>query len=130
MQYSTFLQDLQGDSDEEKTDVDVELPGQEDSAHFKKSEIKYRSKESKEDAKLILNSLEKETSLLSLIPIAFNEDLEGEMQTFSLFVEKENSLQIIWEFILASFTFFGELEGISKCYYAEFIRLDKFYWLD
>ena len=38
MQYSTFLQDLQGDSDEEKntekTYVDVELPGQEDSAHF------------------------------------------------------------------------------------------------
>ena len=64
---------------------------------------------------------------LSLISIAFNEDFEGETQTFSLFVEKDNSLQIIWEFILASFRFFGEPEGISKCYYAEYIRLDKFF---
>ena len=132
MQYSTFLQDLQGDSEDEeknteKTYVDVEIPGQENSAHFKKFEIKFRNKESREDAKLILTSLEKEKLLLSLIPLAFNDNLEGEAQTFSLFVEKDNSLQIIWEFILASFRFFGEPEGISKCYYAEFIRLDKFF---
>ena len=68
MQYSTFLQDLQGDSEDEgknteKTYVDVEIPGQENSAHFKKFEIKHRSKESKKDAKLVLNSLEKETLL-------------------------------------------------------------------
>ena len=35
MQYSTFLRDLQGDSDKEKsienTDLNVELPGSEDS---------------------------------------------------------------------------------------------------
>ena len=71
--------------------------------------------------------MEKEKLLLSLIPLAFNDNLEGEAQTFSLFVEKDNSLQIIWEFILASFRFFGEPEGISKCYYAEYIRLDKFF---
>ena len=99
------------------------LPGQENSAHFKKFDTKFRNKESK----LILTSLEKESLLLSLIPIAFNEDLEGETQTFSLFVEKDTLLQIIWEFILASFRFFGEPEGISKCYYAEYIRLDKFF---
>ena len=131
MQYSTFLQDLQDDSEDEeknteKTYIDVEIPGQENSAHFKKFEIKFRNKESREDAKLVLTSLEKEKLLLSLIPLAFNDNLEGEAQTFSLFVEKDNSLQIIWEFILASFRFFGEPEGISKCYYAEYIRLDKF----
>ena len=71
--------------------------------------------------------MEKEKLLLSLIPLAFNDNLEGEAQTFSLFVEKDNSLQIIWEFILASFRFFGEPEGISKCCYAEFIHLDKFF---
>ena len=118
MQYSTFLQDLQGDSEDEeknteKTYVDVEIPGQENSSHFKKFEIKFRNKESREDAKLVLTSLEKEKLLLSLIPLAFNDNLEGEAQTFSLFLEKDNSLQIIWEFILASFRFFGEPEGIS-----------------
>ena len=46
---------MQRDSDEEKntekTYDDGELPGQEDSACFKKFEIKYRNKESKEDAR-------------------------------------------------------------------------------
>ena len=65
--------------------------------------------------------------LLDLIPIAFHEELEGELQTFSLFIEKEKSLNIIWEFILASFRFFGKPEGIAKCYFAEFKRLDKFF---
>ena len=95
MQYSTFLQDLQVDSDEEKstnnTYLNVELPGLEDSANFKRFEIKYREKESKEDAKLILNSLENEQLLLSLIPLVFNKDLEGEIQTCGLFAEKEGS---------------------------------------
>ena len=65
--------------------------------------------------------------MLDLIPIAFNEELEGELQTFSLFIEKEKSLNIIWEFILVSFRFFGEPEGIANCYFAEFKRLDKFF---
>ena len=34
---------------------------------------------------------------------------------------------MIWDFILVSFRFFGEPEGIAKCYYAEFKRLDKFF---
>ena len=70
--------------------------------------------------------LEKDELLLSLIPIAFNEDLEGEIQTFNIFIEKENSLQVIWVSILASFRLFGETEGIAKCYFAEFKTLDKF----
>ena len=81
--------------DEEKstnnTYLKVELPGIENSTNFKRFEIKYREKESKEDAKLILNSLENEQLLFSLIPLAFNEDLKGEIKTFSLFAEKEGS---------------------------------------
>ena len=95
MQYSLLL-DLQGDSDEDKfnenTDLNVELPDSEDSAHFKRFEIKCRDKESKEEVKTVLNSLEKEPMLLSLIPLAFNKDLEGESQAFSLLVEKDCSL--------------------------------------
>ena len=36
-------------------------------------------------------------------------------------------MNMIWDFILISFRFFGEPEGIAKCYYAEFKRLDKFF---
>ena len=36
-----------------------------------------------------MSSLEKEALLLDLIPIAFNEELEGEIQTFSVFVKKK-----------------------------------------
>ena len=82
MQYSTFLQDLQGDSDEDKsienTDLNVELPGSDDPAHFIWCDIKCRDKESKDDVKSLLNTLENELMLLSLILCAFNEDLEGE----------------------------------------------------
>ena len=108
MQYSTLLLDLQNDSDDDRStvrDLNVELPFQNDS----------------------LSSLEKDETLLHLIPIAFNEELEGEIQTFSLFIEKANSINIIWDFILISFRFFGEPEGIAKYYYAEFKRLDKFF---
>ena len=100
------------------TQMMIELP----------EKIKLRNTESKEDVKSTLYSLEKEETLLHLIPIAFNEELEGEIQTFSLFVEKANSINIIWDFILISFRFFGEPEGIAKCYYAEFKRLDKFFY--
>ena len=129
MQYSTFLSDLQNDSDDDRStgrDQNVELPFQEES-HFKKFEIKHRNNESKEEVKIALSNLEKDETLLNLIPIAFNEDLEGEIQTFNIFIEKANSIDIIWDFILISFRFFGEPEGIAKCYYAEFKRLDKFF---
>ena len=69
MQYSSFIQDLPNDSDEDKyiekedrrnEDVAVELPAQEPSLHFKKFEIRFRNKESKEDTKTTLITLEKE----------------------------------------------------------------------
>ena len=65
--------------------------------------------------------------LLSLIPIAFNEELESEVQIASLLVETPNAINIIWDFILISFRFYGEPEGIQKCYFAEYKRLDKFF---
>ena len=105
--------------------MNVELPL--DDSHFKKFEIKFRNNDSKEEVKKILSSLEKEALLLDLIPIAFNEELEGELQSFNLFAEKKNSINIIWDFILVSFRFFGEPEGLAKCYYVEFNSLDKFF---
>ena len=40
-------------------------------------------------------NVEKDQLFFNWIPIAFNEELEGEMQTFSLFVERENSSNVI-----------------------------------
>ena len=114
MQYSSFFNDLQKDCAEEgivEKALNVELPFQEDS-HFKQFEIKFRNKKSSEDVKKVLLSLTKDSLLLDLIPIAFNKELEREIQTFSLFVEKANSFNIIWDFILASFRFFGKPEGL------------------
>ena len=100
MQYSSFLDNLQRDSDHElntERDVHIELPIQDSASHFRKFDTKLRNKESKEDAKSILFDLGKNQLLLDLIPIAFNEELEGELQTFSLFVENEKSLNKVWE---------------------------------
>ena len=35
-------------------------------------------------------------------------------------------IDIIWDFIIISFRFYGEPEGLDSCYYSEFKRLDKF----
>ena len=99
------------------------MPFQDDS-HFKTFVIKFRNKESEDDVKTILSSLEKDELLFNLIPITFNEELEGETQTSSLFIERKIFINIIWDFILLRF--FSEPEGLAKCYYAEFKRLDKF----
>ena len=112
--YSTFLEDLQRDSDD---DVDsgkitgIELPFQENT-HFKKLAIMHRLVESKEDTKQVLAGLEKETLLLDLIPIAFNDELDKEVQLNCLFVNTKDSINIIWDFIFISFRFYGEPEGI------------------
>ena len=85
-----MLSDLQNDSEEDcytEKDLNAELPFQDDS-HFKKFEIRFRNKESKDDVKSILSNLEKDTLLLDLIPIAFNEDMEGEIQTFNLSLKR------------------------------------------
>ena len=120
-----MLDDLQKDSDEEVVEnTDVELPFQEQ-WHFEKFKNKYRKAESKEEVKTALDSLEKDALLLNLILIAFNKALEGNIQTHSLLIETPHSMNIIWDFVLISFRFYGEPEGFS-CYFGEFKRLDKF----
>ena len=83
--------------------------------------------ESKEEVKRVLDILEKEALLLNLIPIAFNDELEKDVQHNNLFMNTKDSINIIWDFILISFRFYGEPEGIFRCYFEEFKRLDKFY---
>ena len=127
--YSTLLEDLQRDSDE---DVDsgktsgLELPFQEN-VHFKKFAIMHRLVESKDEVKQVLAGLEKEALLLDLIPIAFNDELEKEVQHNCLFVNTKDSINIIWDFVLISFRFYGEPVGIYSCYFEEFKRLDRFF---
>ena len=86
--YSTFLEDLQRDSydhvDSGKT-TGIELPFQENT-HFKKFAIMHRLVESKDEVKQVLASLEKEALLLDLIPVAFNDELDKEVQHNCLFV--------------------------------------------
>ena len=62
---------------------------------------------------------------MDLSPIAFHDKLGGEMKIFNLFVEKPTSINIIWDLILLWFRFFGEPEGLHKCYFSEFKRLEK-----
>ena len=129
LKYSSIIDDLQKDTDEEELsekEGNVELPVQVDT-HFKKFNIKYRKAESKEEVKQAISTLEKEALLLNLIPIAFNDEMESELLISSLFLETHHSINIIWDYILISFRFFGEPEGIHKCYFAEFKRLDKFF---
>ena len=127
--YSSLIDDLQRDSDDdethEKTDT-LEIPFQEDS-HFKKFAIKYRTRESVEDVKLVLAKLEKESLLLNLIPIAYDDELEKDVQFNELFVNTKDSINIIWDFILISSRFYGEPEGLFECYADEFKRLDKYF---
>ena len=127
--YSSLIDDLQRDSDDdethEKTDT-LEIPFQEDS-HFKKFAIKYRTRESVEYVKLVLAKLEKESLLLNLIPIAYNEELDKDVQLNKLFVNTKDSINIIWDFILISSRFYGEPEGLFECYSDKFKRLDKYF---
>ena len=117
--YSTLLEDLQRDSDEDadsgKTSG-LELPFQEN-VHFKKFTIMHRLVESKDEGKQVLAGIEKEALLLDLIPIAFNDELDKEVQHNCLFENTKNSINIIWDFILISFRFYGEPVFIYLCYF-------------
>ena len=65
--------------------------------------------------------------LLSLIPIAFDDDLEIAVQPNGLFMENKNALSTIWDFILILFRFYGEPVGLHKYLYDIFPRLDSYY---
>ena len=98
--YTTFLSDLKRDSDEEeiilKPGAKIVFPIQA-GASFSRFIVKHRNTNAKEDVKRALCSLEKDTLLLDLIPIAFDDDLNIQVQLNCLFTEKENTLSTIWD---------------------------------
>ena len=77
---STFLADLQRDSDCEE-EIFLQ-PGEKIAVpfktglHFQRFIIKFRKTKDIEEIKATLSTFEKDALLLSLIPIAFNDDLE------------------------------------------------------
>ena len=77
---------------------------------------KHRHTESKEEIKAALDALEKDALLLNLIPIAFGDDLEANEQVTKMLIDYKSALNIIWDFILISFRFYGEPEGLYSCY--------------
>ena len=83
---STFLADLQRDSDEEI----VMKPGEKivfplkTGVHFPRFIIKHRNTEDIEEVKEVLNAFEKDDLLLTLIPIAFDIDMDTQIQLNSL----------------------------------------------
>ena len=87
MQYSTLLSDLRNDSDKDRftaKDLNIELAFQDDS-HFKKFEIKFRNKESKDDVKKILSSLEKDDFFLKLDSNHFQQGIGRRNSNFQSF---------------------------------------------
>ena len=95
--------------------------------HFPRFIIKHRNTEDIEEVKEVLNAFEKDVLLLTLIPIAFDIDLETQVQVNSLFVDQENSLSTIWDFILISFRHYGSPVGLHKTTHDVFLQLDSYY---
>ena len=104
-----MLDELQRDSDEDVSgrNEDVELPFQEQ-WHFGSFDVKYRNTESREEVKAALDALEKEALLLNLIPIAFDDDLETNVQVTKMLIDNKLLLIIFWDFIIIYFRFFGK----------------------
>ena len=80
--------------------------------HFQRFIIKHRNTEDIEEVKEVLNAFERNALLLTLIPIAFDIDLDTQVQVNSMFVDQENSLSTIWDFILISFRHYGSPAGL------------------
>ena len=80
----------------------VDFPGLEGS-NFKEFVIEHRNTIAVEDVKRVLCSLEKDALLLDLIPIAFDDDMETRAQIHGLFIERVNSINKIWDFVVISF---------------------------
>ena len=89
--------------------------------------IKHRYTESKEEVKAALDALEKDVLLPNMIPSAFDDDLEANEQVTKMLIDYKSALNIIWDFIIISFRFYGEPEGLYSCYTNGFKRLDKFF---
>ena len=128
---STFLADLQRDSDCEgeiflQPGEKIVLPFK-TGLHFQRFIVKFRNTKDIEEIKATLSTFEKDALLLSLIPIAFNDDLELATQINGLFIDQDDSLRTIWDFILLSYRYNGIPEGLHKITYEGFLRLDKYY---
>ena len=95
-------------------------------AHFSRFIVKHRNTMDIEEVKAVLNTFEKDALLLILIPIAFDDDLETQVQENSLFVDKENSLSTIWDFFLISFRYYGSPVGLHKTTHDAFLELDSY----
>ena len=80
-----------------------------------------------ERVKEALYSFEKDTLLLKLIPIAFDIDLDTQVQVNNLFVDQENSLSTIWDFIIISFRYYGSPVGLHKNTHDTSLELDRYY---
>ena len=96
-------------------------------AHFQRFNIKHRNTVDLERVKEALYSFEKDTLLLNLIPIAFDIDLDTQIQVNNLFVDQENSLSTIWDFIIISFRYYGSPVGLHKNTHDCFLELDRYY---
>ena len=57
--------------------------------------MNHRNTKTVEDVKRALSSFEKDSILLELIPIAFVDDLDIQVQVNGLFTERENTLSTI-----------------------------------
>ena len=125
---STFLADLQRDSDCEgeiflQPGEKIVVPFKK-GLHFQRFIVKFRNTMDIEEIKATLSTFEKDALLLSLIPIAFNDDLELATQVNGLFTDQDDSLRTIWEFVLLSYRYNGIPEGLHKITYDGFLRLD------
>ena len=96
-------------------------------AHFQRFNIKHRNTVDLERVKEALYSFEKDTLLLSLIPIAIDIDLDTQIQMNNLFVDQENSLSTIWDFIIISFRYYGSPVGLHKNTHDSFLELDRYH---
>ena len=70
--------------------------------------------------KQVISIMKKGPLLFNLIPIAFNKELEGKVQIANLLIETRNSINIIRDFFLISFRFYGEPDDIHKCFFPEY----------
>ena len=80
-----------------------------------------------EDVKRVLGCLEKDTLLLDLIPIAFNDEMDTKSQIHDLFFEKNNSIAKIWDFVVITFRYLGVPTGLHKTLYDIFQKLNNFF---
>ena len=95
---------MQRDSDEEVIVDELKIDWSNfGGPNFSKFVIEHQDTTVFEDVKRVLGCLEKDTLLLDLIPIAFNDEMDTKSQIHDLFFEKNNSIAKIWDFVVITF---------------------------